>query len=116
MNSHPQPDATPRAGCSGGDASRHAPVHPGEILDEEFLQPIGPSAGNLARALGVPRSRIERIVRREVPVTTDTALRLSRYWGNSAEFWLGLQTRFDLGTDRSRIASDLAAIRPREAA
>ena len=72
-----------------------APVHPGEILREEFLVPPGMSPYALAAACHVPRTRIERLVREETPVTTDTALRLARYFGTTPEFWLGLQTRFD---------------------
>jgi len=73
------------------------PVHPGEILKEEFLEELGLSAGKLAKALRVPRTRIERIVRREMGVTADTATRLSKYFGTSPEFWLNLQRGFDLG-------------------
>uniref|UniRef100_UPI003BABE633 HigA family addiction module antitoxin n=1 Tax=Stappia sp. TaxID=1870903 RepID=UPI003BABE633 len=72
-------------------------VHPGEILREEFLAELDLTPCALARALGVPRTRIERIVREETPVTTDTALRLGRYFGTSAEFWANLQTRHDPG-------------------
>lgn len=91
-----------------------APIHPGEILREEFMAPTGLSAGMLAKRLAVPRTRIERLVRGEVPVTTDTALRLSRYWGTSPEFWLSLQVRHDLEVAAPRLADTLATIAPRE--
>jgi antitoxin HigA-1 len=91
-----------------------APVHPGEILREEFLAPLGMSAYALAAACHVPRTRIERLVREETPVTTDTALRLARYFGTTPEFWLGLQTRFDLELASYALGAEITAIRPRE--
>jgi len=71
-------------------------VSPGRILRNEFLEPLGLSAGGLAKALGVPRTRIERIVAEETAVSVDTALRLSTYFRTTPEFWLNLQTRWDL--------------------
>lgn len=91
-----------------------APVHPGEILREEFLSEYGLSPYALAKALGVPRTRLERIVREETPVTIDTAMRLSRFFGTSAEFWLNLQTQFDLQTARETLADEIEQIRPLE--
>jgi len=91
-----------------------APVHPGEILREEFLSEYGMSPYALAKALGVPRTRLERIVREETPVTIDTAMRLARFFGTSAEFWLNLQTRFDLETARETLADEIEQIRPLE--
>lgn len=79
------------------------PIHPGEILREEFLVPLGLSANALAIALGVPAPRINDIARERRSVTADTALRLARYFGTSAEFWMGLQSDYDL-----RIAENLA--------
>jgi addiction module HigA family antidote len=76
-----------------------APMHPGEILREEFLVPLGMSPYALAPACHVPRTRIERPAREETPVTTDTALRLARFFGTTPEFWLGLQTRFSQAVD-----------------
>ena len=70
--------------------------HPGELLQEEFLQPLQLSQSALANALSVPRSRINDIVRGKRPITADTALRLSIYFGNTPEFWLNLQTYYDL--------------------
>lgn len=72
------------------------PVHPGEVLREEFLAPLGMSANALAMALHVPAPRINDIVRERRAVTTDTALRLARYFDTTAQFWLNLQTAFDL--------------------
>jgi addiction module HigA family antidote len=93
-----------------------APIHPGEILREEFLASLGMSAGALAKALRVPRTRIERLVREETLVTPDTALRLARYWGTSPDFWLGLQAQFDLETAPDAMTDDIAAIVPRKVA
>jgi addiction module HigA family antidote len=73
-----------------------APVHPGEILNEEFLKPLGISQNKLGRGLGVSPRRINEIVNGKRSVTADTALRLSVYFGNSASFWLGLQMDYDL--------------------
>jgi len=87
------------------------PIHPGEILREEFLLPLGLSAHALALALRVPAPRINDIAREKRGVSADTALRLARYFGTSAEFWLGLQADFDLRTaenaDGERIAREV---------
>ncbi len=72
-----------------------APIHPGEILLEEFMQPLGLSQTRLGRDLGVSPRRINEIVHGKRSITADTALRLSRYFGTSAEFWLGLQADYD---------------------
>jgi addiction module HigA family antidote len=88
------------------------PIHPGEVLREEFLKPSKLSAHALAIALHVPAPRINDIVRERRAVSVDTALRLSRYFGMSAEFWLGLQADFDLKTQAARLADELGAIRP----
>ena len=72
------------------------PIHPGEVLREEFMLPLGLSANALAMALRVPTPRINDIARERRAVTADTALRLARYFGTSAEFWLGLQSDFDM--------------------
>ena len=76
------------------------PVHPGEILSEEFLKPMGMSQNRLALALGVPARRINEIVLGKRGISADTALRLSAYFGNSADFWLGIQMDYDLDTAR----------------
>ena len=83
------------------------PIHPGEILAEEFLKPSGLSANALARALGVPVTRISEIVRGRRGVTADTALRLARYFGTSAELWLGLQAEFDLRIARRQVGEEI---------
>ena len=75
---------------------RLPPVHPGEILRDEFLGPLGMSVYRLAQALRIPRPRLNEIVRGRRRVTTDTALRLARYFGTTAEFWIRLQVRYDL--------------------
>jgi addiction module HigA family antidote len=77
-----------------------APVHPGEILSEEFLKPMSLSQNRLALALGVPARRINEIVLGKRGISADTALRLSAYFGNSADFWLGIQMDYDLDTAR----------------
>jgi len=71
-------------------------VHPGEILREEFLAPLGMSAGALAKRLNVPRTRIERLVAETTAMTPDTALRLGKFFATSPEFWMNLQIAFDL--------------------
>ncbi len=95
-------------------AKRLPPIHPGEVLREEFLTPLGLTAYALAKACGVPRTRIERLAREETPVTADTALRLSRYFGTTAEFWMGMQAQYDLEHARDDVAAALKRIKPRE--
>ena len=87
-----------------------APVHPGEILREEFLVPMNLSPYAVARAIGVPRTRIERLAREETPVTADTALRLEKYFGTTAAFWMGLQAQHDLEQAEDDLARDLRKI------
>lgn len=89
--------------------------HPGEILFEEFLKPMGISQNALARAVNVPPRRINEIVLGKRMVTADTDLRLARYFGMSEGFFLGLQTEYDLMERRRKIETDLAAIKPRAA-
>lgn len=86
------------------------PVHPGEILREEFLGPLNLSAGAVAKAVGVPRTRIERLANEQTPVTPDTALRLAKVFGTSPEFWMNLQTGYDLKVEAVKKADQLAAI------
>jgi addiction module HigA family antidote len=86
------------------------PMHPGEMLREEFLKPMGLTPYKVARACGVPRTRIERIVREELGITADTALRLAKFFGTTPGFWMNLQTRYDVRTAERTIASDLKAI------
>jgi antitoxin HigA-1 len=79
------------------------PVHPGEILSEEFLKPLKVSQYRLAKDISVPARRINEIVHGKRSVTADTALRLSRYFGLSERFWLNLQSRYDLETQKDRL-------------
>ena len=88
------------------------PMHPGEYLREEYLVPLRLSAGKLARALSLPRTRIERIVREEIGISADTALRLGRFFSTTPDFWLNLQQAYELETESARIAADLAHIEP----
>ncbi|MGC1207946.1 MAG: HigA family addiction module antitoxin [Ornithinimicrobium sp.] len=89
-----------------------APVHPGETLFDEFLQPLGINQHRLAVAIGVPPRRINEIVHGKRRITADTALRLARYFGTSDRFWLNLQTRYDLETERDNIGEALDQISP----
>ncbi|MGV3490606.1 MAG: HigA family addiction module antitoxin [Devosia sp.] len=91
------------------------PIHPGEILREEFLSPLAMSAGELAKALGVPRTRIERIVKEQMGISPDTALRLAKYFDTSPNVWLNLQSSYDLAVQAVALEGPLAAIRTREA-
>ncbi len=90
------------------------PVHPGEVLGELFLAPLEMSAGALAKRLGVPRTRIERLVKGDTALTADTALRLAAFFGNTPEFWLNLQRAFDLAAASRKV--DVSHIRPLAAA
>jgi addiction module HigA family antidote len=83
---------------------KHTPVHPGEILREEFLVPLELSAHALAQKLRVPGTRISEIINERRAVSADTALRLARYFGTSAEFWLNLQSSYDLARARLELA------------
>jgi addiction module HigA family antidote len=84
------------------------PVHPGEILKEEFLVPLGLSANALARALNVPAPRINEVVRQRRGISADTALRLARYFGGDARSWLNLQTAYDLRVAELAVAKRIA--------
>jgi antitoxin HigA-1 len=93
-----------------------APVHPGEILREEFLAPLGMTPYALAAACRVPRTRFERLANERAKVSPDTALRLARYFGTTPEFWLAIQAHYDVETARRMNAKDIEAIQPRAAA
>ena len=93
-----------------------APVHPGEILREDFLTPLHLTAYGVAKALGVPRTRIERLAREETPVTADTALRLARYFGTTAAFWINLQGQYDLERATDAVSREIDRIKPVQAA
>ncbi len=82
-------------------------IHPGEVLQEEFMSPFGISQNQIARDIGVPPRRINEIVHGNRAVTADTALRLARYFGTSEGFWMGLQADFDLEEARSRLGKRL---------
>ncbi|MGC4025059.1 MAG: HigA family addiction module antitoxin [Mesorhizobium sp.] len=86
------------------------PVHPGEFLREEYLVPLSMSAGALAKALHLPRTRIERIVKEEVGITPDTALRLAKYFKTSPQFWMNFQIAHELSTQEARISAELQTI------
>jgi addiction module HigA family antidote len=93
------------------------PVHPGEILLEEFLKPMSISQYRLAESIRVPARRINEIVLEKRGITADTALRLSRFFGNSAQFWMNLQTRYELESARDLSASIIdREVRPYAAA
>ena len=86
----------------------HEPIHPGEILFEEFLRPLELSQYRLAKDLSVPPRRINEIVHAERGISADTALRLARYFGTSDLFWMNLQTQYDLEIERGRLKKRLA--------
>lgn len=88
------------------------PIHPGEILMEEYLAPLGVTQHKLAVSVGVPPRRINEIVHGKRRITPDTALRLARYFGTSERFWLNLQDRYDIEIERDRLADQLDAIQP----
>ena len=88
-------------------ARKIKPVHPGEILLEEFLKPMGISQNRLAIDMGVPPRRINEIVHEKRRITADTALRLARYFGMSAQFWLGLQMDYDLDVEEDKMGKKL---------
>lgn len=92
------------------------PVHPGEILREEYLLPLGMSAGALAKHLNVPRTRIERLATEQTAVTPDTALRLAKFFSTTPEFWMNMQASFDLKTSAAAIQDQLAEIHELQAA
>jgi addiction module HigA family antidote len=89
------------------ETQKLAPVHPGEILLEEFLEPMGLSQYRLAKSTSVPARRINEIVHGKRSITADTALRLSRFFGTSELFWLNLQTRYDLEVQKDLLGDRL---------
>ncbi|MFB0535330.1 MAG: HigA family addiction module antitoxin [Anaerolineae bacterium] len=89
------------------DREKLPPIHPGEILLEEFLKPMGISQYRLAKDISVPPRRINEIVHGKRAITPDTALRLSRYFGLSERFWMNLQARYDLGVEKDRLQDRL---------
>jgi antitoxin HigA-1 len=109
-----QPDST---GCRilANMTKKLRPIHPGEILREEFMVPMRLSSNALANALGITTARVNEIAREKRGVTADTALRLSRYFGSSPEFWINLQKDYELECARREMGSALKHIRPRAA-
>jgi addiction module HigA family antidote len=95
---------------------RLPPIHPGEILREEFLEPLGLTAYQLAKAIGVEQTRVSEILHGKRGITADTALRLARFFGTSAQMWMNLQSRFELEQTEEKLESKLAKIQPRETA
>jgi addiction module HigA family antidote len=92
------------------------PAHPGEVLREDFLKPLGLSQYALSKAIGVPQIRVSEIVNGKRAITPDTALRLARYFRTSAEFWMGMQATYDLELARDQIGKKInARVHPRAA-
>jgi addiction module HigA family antidote len=87
-------------------------VHPGEVLREDYLVPMKLAPYTLAKALGVPRTRIERLAREDTPVTADTALRLTRYFATTPAFWMGMQAQYDIERAADTLARELKRIAP----
>lgn len=85
-------------------------IHPGEILSEEFLKPMGISAYKLSKDIGIPQTRTSQIIKRKRRITADTALRLSKYFGTSVKFWLGLQNDYDIEAESIKLEKELEAI------
>jgi addiction module HigA family antidote len=85
----------------------YPPIHPGEILLEEFLKPMGITQYRLAKDIGVPQMRINKIIRGERGISADTALRLARYFGMSVEFWTGIQTHYEVEAAKMALAGKL---------
>jgi antitoxin HigA-1 len=96
--------------------ARFPPAHPGDVLREDFLKPLGMSQYALAKAIGVSEVRISQLVQAKRAVTPDTALRLARYFGTSAEFWTGMQASYDLAVARDKLSATIEAqVQPRAA-
>ncbi len=89
-----------------------APIHPGEILQEEFLRPMGLSQNQVALAIGVPARRFNEIVLGKRSITADTALRLGRFFGMEAQFWINLQSHYELEVARDKLGERLRDVRP----
>ena len=86
-------------------------IHPGEILMEEFLSPLNITAYKLSKDIGIPQTRVSEILKGNRPITADTAIRLSQYFGNSAKFWLGIQDDFDIEEELSLKRTSLTSIK-----
>ena len=92
------------------------PIHPGEVLMEDFIEGFGITQNKLAVSIGVPPRRINEIVHGKRAITADTALRLAKYFGTSAQFWLNLQSQYDLDLAEDRAADQIEAITPLQTA
>lgn len=86
-------------------------IHPGEVLLEEFLSPLGITAYRLSKDVCIPQTRVSEILKGNRRITADTALRLSKYFGNSAKFWLGLQDDYDIEEEKKHLQKDLKLIK-----
>ena len=95
---------------TASNQERLPPIHPGEILNEDFLLPMNITQYRLAKSIGVDARRIHSIVHGERSITAETALLLSRFFGNSAEFWMGLQAQYDLETTEDRVSGRLGMV------
>lgn len=93
-------------------AKKLPPIHPGEVLREEFLIPMNLSAYSVAKVCGVPRTRIERLIREETPVTADTALRLAKALNTTPAFWMNMQARHDLEVAEDELTDAIKKIEP----
>ena len=91
--------------------NRMRPIHPGEVLREEYMEPLGLSAGKIAKAANVPRTRIERIAREEIGITANTAVRLGKVFATTPEFWMNLQARHDLLVAKAALAGEMKGIK-----
>jgi len=96
--------------------SKLAPIHPGEVLMEDFIEPLGITQHKVAVAIGVPPRRINEIVHGKRRITADTALRLSRYFGTTDLFWINLQNRYDLEVEKDALGDSLDSIQPLQSA
>ena len=88
------------------------PLHPGEVLREEFIVPLGLTAGKVAKACGIARTRIERIVAEQIGISGDTALRLGRVLGTGPELWMNLQSRYEIETARVALGDEIERLQP----
>jgi len=98
------------------DVSKLAPIHPGEVLMEDFIEPLGITQHKVAVAIGVPPRRINEIVHGKRRITADTALRLSRYFGTTDLFWINLQNRYELEVEKDALGDSLDSIQPLQSA
>jgi len=105
-----------RASHRGSNGQEACTVHPGEVLREEFLKPLGLTSYAVAAAIGVPRTRIERLAREETPVTADTALRLGKFFKTSPAFWMNMQAQHDLEVAGDELESEIKKISAYKAA